>query len=92
MSAIIDIGRIDLPPSAAAGYAASVHPTINGDSTLSPDTVEFSATARRLAAAMEPSRFRLVRLRAIRAEIESGAYETPARLEGAVRRLLDVLG
>ncbi len=92
MSAIIDIGRIDPLPSAAVSHAPSLHPTVDGDTSLSPDTVEFSAAARRLAATMENSSFRLARFRAIRDQIENGTYETPVKLDGAVRRLLDVLG
>lgn len=37
------------------------------------------------------STFRAAFLRSIREEIESGTYETPQRLAGAVDRLLDVL-
>ncbi len=46
---------------------------------------------RDLARAVEESTFRLARVRSLRAEIQSGLYETPKRLEGTATRLLDVL-
>ena len=46
---------------------------------------------RDLARAVEDSTFRLARVRSLRAEIQSGVYETPKRLEGTAKRLLDVL-
>lgn len=55
------------------------------------DTVEVSSMGRDLARAVEESTFRLARVRSLRAEIQSGLYETPKRLEGTAKRLLDVL-
>lgn len=48
----------------------------------------FSAT---LARAAETSSFQDARTRAIGAEIENGTYETPARINATVERLLDVI-
>lgn len=56
------------------------------------DTVEISSLGRTLAEATETSSLRLARTRAIRAAIKNGTYETPARINGTVDRLLDVLG
>lgn len=58
---------------------------------LAEDSVEFSLVARSLSEAVESSSMRLAQIRALRAEIESGTYETPHRLETTVRRLLDVI-
>lgn len=43
------------------------------------------------AAELPASSFRTAWLRAIRAEISDGTYETPERINGTVDRLLDVL-
>ena len=48
----------------------------------------FSDALRRL---VEPSTMRQARVRAVQAEIETGAYETPERISGTVDRLLDVI-
>jgi len=40
---------------------------------------------------VEQSSFSLARTRAIRAEIEAGTFETRARIDGTVDRLLDVI-
>jgi anti-sigma28 factor (negative regulator of flagellin synthesis) len=65
----------------------------------SADSVDISALARRLGlitserpvggAGEQPFRSELVER--VRAEIEAGTYETPARLEGAIDRLLSDL-
>jgi anti-sigma28 factor (negative regulator of flagellin synthesis) len=47
---------------------------------------------RALAHAVEESSLRIARTRAIRAEIESGTYETPARIAATAARVLDVIG
>ncbi len=56
------------------------------------DTVEFSHAGMALARAVEDSSLSLARTRVIRAEIHAGTFETPARIEGTVERLLDVIG
>ena len=56
------------------------------------DTVSLSRFGRVLSHAVEESSFRIARVRAIRAEIESGTYETTERIKGTVERLLDVVG
>jgi len=62
-----------------------------GTANPSVDTVEISPTARALANAVERSSLRIARTHAIRAEIESGTFETPKRIAGTVARLLDVI-
>ena len=56
------------------------------------DTAEFSRMGETLARAMMESTLRIARTRAIQAEITNGTFETPARLNGTVDRLLDVIG
>lgn len=55
------------------------------------DTVELSQVGMVLARAVEESGFRIARARAVRAAIDTGAYETAERIDGTVKRLLDVL-
>ena len=59
--------------------------------TTPEDSVEFSAFGRSLGRAVEESSFRIARVRAISAAIADGTYETQERIDGTVRRLLDVL-
>lgn len=56
------------------------------------DSVEISPRASALARVAEESSLSLARTRAIRAEIENGTFETPERIEGTVKHLLDVIG
>ena len=60
--------------------------------TSDGDTVELSGVGKALSRAIEESSFTLARIRAFRAEIETGTYETAERIEGTVERLLDVVG
>ena len=55
------------------------------------DTVEFSPLGRAMAQAAAESTMRLAQLSAIRSEIQNGTYETPARIQGTVARLLESL-
>jgi anti-sigma28 factor (negative regulator of flagellin synthesis) len=54
------------------------------------DRVEVSSLARELARAQEPVRQELIDR--VRAEIEAGTYESPEKLDAAVRKLLGELG
>lgn len=87
MSVILNISQAYSSPPAAPTMAPHASPA------LSPfeDSVEFSGAAQALADAVGSSSLRLAQIRAIRAEIASGTYETPERIEGTVRRLLDVI-
>ncbi|QDT39319.1 flagellar biosynthesis anti-sigma factor FlgM [Stratiformator vulcanicus] len=53
------------------------------------DQVEISATARELAELDTTDPVRAERLSQIRAAIDDGTYENPARLEAAVERMID---
>lgn len=77
-------------PAGAVRSAAPLQP--NPSRIMAEDTVEFSTSGRSLARAVEESSFRIARVRAVSAAIADGTYETRERLDGAVSRLLDVLG
>ncbi len=92
MSLIINIGSaypslpaVRVTPSAAQIAARRAALAFDGD------TVELSMAGRALSLGLEESSFRIARVRAIRAEIQAGTYETPERINGTVDRLLDVL-
>jgi anti-sigma28 factor (negative regulator of flagellin synthesis) len=91
MSAILNITNAYAPATAHRVPARThVARTAPPDRTET-DTVEFSQFGQALAEAAEKSSLRLARLRAIRAEIESGRYETSERIAETARRLLSVL-
>ena len=88
---IINIGNTypSVPPSptthARPATSAQVLRGIDGD------TLEVSLPGEALARAVEESSLRIARNRAIRAEIFSGTYETPERIDCTVDRILDVI-
>jgi len=88
---IINTFGIDASPSSPAVIRNGSAASTRASTSSWEDTVEFSPAARALARGLEESSFRTARLRAIRAEIAAGTYETQARIEGTVARLLDVL-
>ncbi len=92
MSAIIDIGRIYPFPSPVQGRTAAASPLQTASGTSDGDTVELSGLGRALARGVDESSFRIARVRAIKAEVNAGIYETPQRIDGTAARLLDVLG
>lgn len=55
------------------------------------DELQLSEAAQRLADIQESQSIRWDRVRQIRAEIAAGTYETPEKLEIALRRLLERL-
>lgn len=89
MSVILNITQA-YSSSAGAAPMASTQGTSAISSTLE-DSVEISGAARALTEAVEASSLRIAQIRAIRAEIADGTYETHERIEGTVRRLLDVI-
>jgi len=91
MSVILNISYAHSPPPPAGANAGTrgVHDTALMRANL--DTLELSSTGEALAQAVDTSSFRLAQLRAIRTEIHNGTYETRERIEGTVRRLLDVI-
>jgi negative regulator of flagellin synthesis FlgM len=56
------------------------------------DRVDFSPAAQAAASAAESGEVRQGLVNRIRAEIASGTYETPQKLNAAVDRLLDEIG
>jgi negative regulator of flagellin synthesis FlgM len=68
-------------PPAKTGNTSSIH-----------DSVEISDAARLVAEAREIPDIRQDRVDAIRREIAAGTYETEAKLNAAVERLLDEIG
>ncbi|RME40785.1 MAG: flagellar biosynthesis anti-sigma factor FlgM [Planctomycetota bacterium] len=92
MSAILNIVNV-YPPVSAPRLAAAPKtlppPTPAADG--GEDRVEISPLGRAMAEAAQSSSLRLARIRAIRAEIENGTYETPERIAETARRLLKFL-
>ena len=91
MSAIINIGSVHmLPPSAPAVVPMrSSHPSVDRTACEDGTTSRFGRT---LVQAIEQSSLSIARARALRAEIQSGVFETPERIDGTIERLLDVIG
>ncbi len=88
MSDLLSIGGY--APPATGRLSRPDLPTANPQQPLeSAGASRFDAELQRILA---QTSFRVARARAIRAEIESGGYETPERIRGAVARLLDVIG
>ncbi len=90
MSQIININQVYSPLTPSPGLAAKPTPVRSRADAFAGDTIEFSGRAR--AWAMEHSSLALAKNAAIRAEIESGTYETRERIEVTAVRLLDVIG
>jgi len=90
MSAIINIGNIypSLPLQPAGPSAA---PRMVDAAETPSDTVEISRFGHALSHADGQSSLSLARIQAIRREIENGTFETRARMEGTVNRLIDAL-
>ena len=93
MNAIININSIltSVPRTAEPRSTSPTSERLNDLSPVEGDTVEWSRFGRRLARAVELSSLSVARTRAIRAQIESGTFETPERINGTVERLLDVI-
>jgi len=53
--------------------------------------VEFSRSETAIALAAARSSLSIARTRALRGAIDAGTFETPARINGTVERLLDVI-
>lgn len=91
MSLIINIANAY--PSPSPTRAATLAPPRHSGATFTAgdDTIELSRVGEALSRAAEMSSFSIARVRAIRAEIEGGTFETPERIAGTVKRLLDVV-
>ncbi len=92
MSAIINVGNVypTLPPVAVKASAANVAAS-EASATPAVDSVEISTFGQALSQAADQSSLSLARIHAVRSEIESGTYETQARIDGTISRLLDFL-
>jgi len=91
MSEIISVSNVtDWRPLSST--LAAYDQTVDAPEIQQPqDTVEVSPFGKMLAE-VGGSSFRAARLAAIRGEIDAGTFETPERLDGAVSRLIDILG
>ena len=92
MAVVINISSVYSSPASARPETTVPPLRQPARFAIAGDTVEFSRVGRALSNGVEESSFRIARVRAIRAEIESGTYETAAGIEGTVERLLDVVG
>ena len=66
--------------------------TSNVESPRIQDEVNISDTARLVEQAKAAPDIRQDKVQSLRAQIASGTYETPDKLDGAVSRLLDEIG
>jgi len=90
MSAIINIGSIH--PTHPVQPVEPNKALRRGDAAAaSSDTVEISNFGQALSRADQQSSLSLARIQALRREIENGTFESRARIEGTVNRLVDVL-
>jgi len=85
MSAIINIGKI-YPTLPLQPSSPSLAPRPVESATAPGDSVEISRFGEALSRVDGLSSLSLARIQAIRMEIENGTFETPARIEGTVRR------
>lgn len=88
----MDIGRTD--GAAGAGRIEGVRPASRlakayaASAPKGADQVTLSARAELLAKALEIPNVRLHRVNEVKQLIESGRFETPERLEGAMRNFM----
>jgi negative regulator of flagellin synthesis FlgM len=68
------------------------HGTHEAPSANSADRIEISAAAEAAIRASESGEVRHSLVNQIRSQIAAGTYETPAKLDAAVSRLLDEIG
>jgi len=91
MSAIINIGNAypSRPVQQTGPQSGPGHTEQTSAST--GDSVEISRFGQALSSAAEQSSLSLARIQAIRQEIENGTFESPARIDGTVRRIMEHL-
>ena len=90
MSIVLNIAQSYPVPASTVAQAPKI-PAPSVRAFLSPDSVSISAAARALNEAIESSSLRLAKIRAVRAEIEEGTYESYERLEATASRILDLI-
>ncbi|MFW6059912.1 MAG: flagellar biosynthesis anti-sigma factor FlgM [Phycisphaeraceae bacterium] len=89
-----DISPIGRPGPAALGRAGKTPPRVPEatEQARGRDHVELSRTAQLLSKIHELPDVRQDVVERVRAEIESGRYDTPGRLETALQRLMEEEG
>ena len=81
------------PQSIAAPHGARPAQSLTRpESPQIADQVDISDAARSLEQVRDMPDIRQDRVEAVRQQIAEGAYETPARLNAAIERLLDEIG
>lgn len=81
------------PQPVSAPHTSRVsQPAASRESFPIRDEVQISDAARMIEQAHQAPDIRQDRVQAIRAQIASGTYETPAKMDVAVSRLLDEIG
>lgn len=92
MSAIINhIANLPFVPAIVPSSTPVPVDRVDAGQREGSDTVEFSAFGQALSQATELSSLSVARVRAFRAEIENGTFETPERITGTAARLLDIV-
>lgn len=91
MSVILNVGYAHSPPPRGVAKTGTQGAHDTAPMRAKTDRLELSRAGEALAQAVDTSSFRLAQLHAIRTEIHNGTYETRERIEGTVRRLLDVI-
>jgi negative regulator of flagellin synthesis FlgM len=85
-------GRIDGPPSVRAPQQARAVEPQSLDALHVMDQIDISPEAELVGRVGDVPDIRADRVAEIRAQIEAGVYETEAKLDIAVGRLLDEIG
>jgi negative regulator of flagellin synthesis FlgM len=81
------------PQSIAAPHGARpTQPTTRPEAPQIADEVDISDAARSLDQVHQMPDIRQDRVESVRLQIAEGTYETPARLNAAIERLLDEIG
>lgn len=95
MNEISNLSNLIFPlfPNAGQGVTPSSPALVKpfGVGTGSRGEPDPPAMRRAVSRAVELSSFSIARARAVRSEIDHGTYETSARVDGTVERLLDVI-
>jgi negative regulator of flagellin synthesis FlgM len=73
----------------APHFAQRGQSTESAGRTAGADRVDISPAAQEASAAAETGRIRHALVNSIRAQIAAGTYDTPAKLEAALDRMLD---
>lgn len=86
-------GRIDGAQTVrATHHLRAIEPQTTADSIFGTDRIDISPEAEFVSQIGEMPDIRADRVAEIRAQIEAGIYETDAKLDIAVGRLLDEIG